>query len=452
MTEHRTLFRNLALLGLLTLAIALYSALRIINLASSVQRVKSTADTPAYLRISEEPVWSRDFLAGSRPFVFPGLLKFFGQNEKNVVWAQGLFSVMSWSILAVSMAASVKSYIAKVAAIGLLLLFSLYRYILGWDSVLLTESLSLSLLALFIAGWLWLLLGWRWYKGILLLGVAFLWAFCRDTNAWVLLMIAVALLFLWAIAVTDKKYLVLSAAFGLIFLLSNLSADLGGRWVFPFQNVLGRRLLPDAGAVDFLAGCGMPVSPALMRLSGEFANGQDRAFYNDPNLEGYRLWLEESGKSCYMRWLLSDPVRSLAQPVGEFNTFMGVQELQSFLFSRRFSPVLPGRIETLLTVQQQALFVFLLATGMAVIALLGRAWLKNKAWWVAIILTLLVFPHFFIIWHGDTLGIERHAVPAGIQLYLGLWIMVLLVLDRFVELLQARQTVTHLYLSRNEKQ
>lgn len=452
MTVHRTLAGKVAFPGLLIIVFALYSAIRIINLATAVERVKSTADTPAYLRISQESVLSRDFLAGSRPFVFPGLLKLFGQNEKNVVWAQGLFSVMSWSILAVSVSASVRTYIAKAAAIGLLLLFSLYRYILGWDSVLLTESLSLSLLALFISGWLWLLLRWRWHKAILLMGIALVWAFCRDTNAWVLLMIAAALLFLWAVAVADKKYLVLSAAFGLMFLLSNLSADLGGRWVFPFQNVLGRRLLPDAGAVDFMAGCGMPVSPALMRLSGEFANGQDRAFYNDPGLEGYRLWLSESAKSCYMKWLLSDPVRSVVQPLGDFNTFLGVQDLQSFLFSRRFSPVLPGRVEDLLIVQQQALLVFLLATAMAVIAVRARAWLKNKAWWVAIFMTLLVLPHFFIIWHGDTLGIERHAVPAGIQLYLGMWIMVLLVLDRFVELLHTRQAVPDLHLSRNEEQ
>jgi hypothetical protein len=452
MTVHRTLAGKVALPGLLIIVFALYSAIRIVNLSAAVERVKSTADTPAYLRISQESVLSRDFLAGSRPFVFPGLLKLFGQNEKNVVWAQGLFSVMSWSILAVSVSASVRTYIAKAAAIGLLLIFSLYRYILGWDSVLLTESLSLSLLALFISGWLWLLRGWRWHKAILLMGIALVWAFCRDTNAWVLLMIAGALLFLWAIAVADKKYLVLSAAFGLMFLLSNLSADLGGRWVFPFQNVLGRRLLPDAGAVDFLAGCGMPVSPALMRLSGEFANGQDRAFYNDPSLEGYRLWLSESGKSCYMKWLLSDPVRSVVQPLGDFNTFLGVQDLQSFLFSRRFSPVLPGRIEALLIVQQQALLVFLLASAMAVMAVRARAWLKNKAWWVAILMTLLVFPHFFIIWHGDTLGIERHAVPAGIQLYLGMWIMVLLVLDRFVELLHTRLAVTGLNLSRIEEQ
>ena len=176
----------------------------------------------------------------------------------------------------------------------------------------------------------------------------------------------------------------------------------------------------------------MPVSPALMNLAGEFANGQDRAFYNDPALEPYRRWLQESGKSCYMKWLLSNPVRSLTRPLEEFTDLMGIRKLQSFLFSRSFSPILPGRVESLLFIWQQALFAFLLAIAMAGVALLSRAWQVNKAWWVPIVMTLLIFPHYFIIWHGDILGIERHAISAGIQLYLGLWIMVWLALDRLL--------------------
>lgn len=414
---------------LLVLVLAAYAALRILNLSQAVQKVKTTADTTSYVRISKEAIFGREFLAGSRPPVFPLLLKLFGNDEGTVAWAQGILSIFSWGILAVAVAYSVHASFLKPAAFGLILLLSLDRYIIGWDSVLLTESLSLSLMALFIAGWSWLIKGWSWGKVICLLVLALLWTFSRDTNAWVVLMIALFLLLLLALRVIDRKYFILAAAFVVMFFLSNLSADLGDRWVFPFQNVLGRRILPVAQATEFFTGCGMPVSPELTQLAGKYANSSDRAFYENPALEDYRLWLDQAGKACYMKWLLSDPLESIKAPLTEFNALISMQNLQSFLFSRSFSPVLPGRLEALLFPRQSLLPLFALMGAAVLIATLNRAWTQNKTWWVAIGMSILLFPHYFITWHGDVMGIYRHVVSASVQFYLGMWILALLVLD-----------------------
>lgn len=414
---------------LLVLVLAAYAALRILNLSQAVQKVKTTADTTSYVRISKEAIFGREFLAGSRPPVFPLLLKLFGNDEGTVAWAQGILSIFSWGILAVAVAYSVHASFLKPAAFGLILLLSLDRYIIGWDSVLLTESLSLSLMALFIAGWSWLIKGWSWGKVICLLVLALLWTFSRDTNAWVMLMIALFLLLLLALRVIDRKYFILAAAFVVMFFLSNLSADLGDRWVFPFQNVLGRRILPVAQATEFFTGCGMPVSPELTQLAGKYANSSDRAFYENPALEDYRLWLDQAGKACYMKWLLSDPLESIRAPLTEFNALISMQNLQSFLFSRSFSPVLPGRLEALLFPRQSLLPLFALMGAAVLIATLNRAWTQNKTWWVAIGMSILLFPHYFITWHGDVMGIYRHVVSASVQFYLGMWILALLVLD-----------------------
>jgi hypothetical protein len=294
---------------------------------------------------------------------------------------------------------------------------------------MLTESLSLSLMALFLAGWLWLLQGWRWYKVTVLLVLALAWSFCRDTNAWVLLMIATVLLLFVIANRLDRKFLVISIAFGIFFFLSSRTADLGGRWVYPFQNVLGRRLLPDPQAVTFFESCRMPVSPALLSLAGEYADGEDRAFYNSPDLENYRAWLQVHGKSCYTKWLLSNPLRSIQQPLPEFNTLVGIQKLPAFLFSRRFSPVVPARVEALLTLRQQALWAFVITSIAAMIVLFSGIWAKKKTWWIPVMLIALIYPHYFIIWHGDVQGIERHVVAVGIQLYLGMWMMIVLALE-----------------------
>lgn len=414
---------------LMTLLFVSYAVIRITNLAQAVQKVKSTADTTSYVRISKENILRAEFLAGSRPFMFPLVLKLFGNNDEVVVWAQGIFSIMSWGILASSVAYSLNIALLRLVAFGLILLLSLYRYVIAWDSVLLTESISLSLMALFLAGWLWLAKGWRWYKAIPLCVVALLWTFSRDTNAWVVLAAALFLLLLISFRQIDKKYLVLSAAFLLMFLLSNLSADVGDRWIFPFQNILGRRLLSEPRAVDFFAECGMPISPSLMQLAGGYANTSDRAFYEDPALEEYRLWLYQHGKACYVRWLLSNPLESIKGPVAEFNALISMQNIQPFLFSRAFSPILPARLEALLFPRQGLQFIFVLEWVIMLVAVLTKSWTQNKAWWIVIGLNLLILPHYFITWHGDVMGIYRHVVAVSIQFYLGIWLLMLFMVD-----------------------
>ena len=58
------------------LFLLVYASIRVANLSQAVQKVKVTADTPAYVRISKEPILAEKFLAGARPLVFPlyGLL------------------------------------------------------------------------------------------------------------------------------------------------------------------------------------------------------------------------------------------------------------------------------------------------------------------------------------------------------------------------------------------
>lgn len=424
--------KSIVLYLLLGLILAAYALVRVHNLSQAVQKVKTTADTTSYMRIAQEPIFGERFLAGSRPPMFPMLLKLFRNDPEAVAWAQGILSLISWSILAVAVANGVHGTFVKFTAFGLILLLSLNRYIIGWDSVLLTESFSLSLLALFLAGWLWLTRDWSWIKFAFVLIVAFLWAFSRDTNAWVVLMLALFLLLLLGFRLIDRKYLILSIAFMLMFFLSNLSADIGDRWVFPFQNILGRRILPDAHAVEFFAHCGMPVSPQLMQLAGEYANSSDRAFYEEAALEEYRLWLHRAGKACYVKWLLSNPLKSIRAPWMEFETLIGMRNIQPFLFSKRFAPILPGRLEAVLLPRQPLLIVLVLMEVVVLAAVLTRAWTQNKTWWVVIGMNLLLLPHYWITWHGDVMGIHRHVVSAGIQFYLGAWLLVLLVLDRLL--------------------
>jgi hypothetical protein len=72
----------------------------------------------------------------------------------------------------------------------MILLFSLSAYIIMWDAQILSELISISLMALLIAVWLWLAGAWQWYKVVSLVAIPFFWVFTRDTNAYTILMIA----------------------------------------------------------------------------------------------------------------------------------------------------------------------------------------------------------------------------------------------------------------------
>jgi hypothetical protein len=387
-------------------------------------------DTTAYLRISGQPLLDVDFWGSSRPLVFPLLLKIAQQDFFTAAALQLGFSILAWTLLALSVAASFRTLSLSLFSFGLILALSLVRSLAGWDFTMLTESLSVSWFVIFLAAGIWLLHEWRIERVIALIAVGLFLAFTRDTNAYLLLMLAGLLSLAVVFRQAGPRALILAAAFVGIFLLNNANAELGGRWVFPFLNVMGRRVLPNAQAVDFFeANCGMPVNADLMALAGELANGQDRAFYNDPNLATFRAWMRERGKTCYMFWLVTNPIQSGGDTFAEFGSLIAFTEVDNYL-ARPYAPILPKFVEGILYPDRYILWIWAAVTLAALIATLTRAWRANPLWAAFILLVAPIFPHLFITWHGDAMAPARHALSVGLELYLSAWLLFLLLVDQ----------------------
>ncbi|MFZ5822029.1 MAG: hypothetical protein ACOYYJ_19235 [Chloroflexota bacterium] len=414
-----------------------YAALRWLSEAPAFEKARQVSDTPAYLRVAGLPLTDPDFWLNARPFVFPLALKAFRGDLPAVARFQTVFSILCWGLLALAASSAMKYAALRPLTFGLLLALSLDRHIAGWDLVMLTESLALSLLALFVAGWLWLLKGWRWWKAIVLILISFLWAFCRDTNAWLLLMLSGLILLAVFFFKANRRYLALALVFALFFALGNFAAEKGDRWVFPFQNVLAERILTDAGALAFFSDCGMPVTPELMQLVDSHAGSAERAFYEDPGLEPYRAWLHADGKSCYVRWLLSVPGQSLRQPLADFEPLVRFERVDRF-FPQPYQPVLPWYLERLLHPRDALPWLWALTGLASLAAIVLRAWKANPTWSVFIALNLLVYPHLFIVWHGDASGSDRHALSLAVQFVLSCWLLLFLLLERGLDKLQGR--------------
>ena len=420
--------QNRRLFVLLLVIFLAYAAGRVISSLPAIEDPRSLADTTAYLRISRQSLSDFEFWTGARPFVFPLLLKFVRQSAPLAAVLQLGFSILAWGFLAWTISRFITPPGLKLMAIILILALSLDRHITGWDFVMMTESLSISFLVLFIALCLWLLEGWDSAKVIVLIGTAFFLAFTRDTNVWMLLALAGLLLLTTLLRWTPLRVLVLSISFVVIFFLSNTSADLGGRWRFPLGNLIGQRVLINESAVDYFQSCGMPLPDALMRLSGRFANAEDRALYNDPELEEFRTWLFSEGKSCYMRWLITHPIDSMGETINQFESLIAFTDVDRY-FSRRFDPLMPVRVGKFFYLEQFILVIWISLTIAALLAIWKKFWQRNPLWAVFICLTLLLFPHLFLTWHGDAMAPERHALSVGVQFYLAFWLLAILFID-----------------------
>jgi hypothetical protein len=398
----------------------------------ALSKPRELADTEAYLRISQESVTDIKFWGDARPFVFPLLLKISEQDVSTAATLHLGFSILAWGFLALTISASLRSPYLTLPSFGLILALSLTRHLASWDYVMMTESLSVSWFALFLALGIWLAQGWQVYKVVLLIITAFFLAFTRDTNAYLLLMLAgmltLAILFRWL----KPRALILITFFILIFFLNNYTSDIGRRWIFPLNNIVGMRILVNHEALDYFKSCGMPASPELLALANTFANGQDRAFYEDPALKDYRLWLRENGKSCYMEWLLVHPIQSLTDALNQFESLIRFDKLDTF-FARQYDPVIPYYLEAFIYPVKFIPLLWIILTLAALLAVWRRAWKTNSLWGIYVLLCLPILPHLFITWHGDAMAPERHALSVGLQVALCFWMMIFLFLDQLSE-------------------
>jgi hypothetical protein len=204
------------------------------------------------------------WLDGRSPTV-PFFYKLAGNTPRSIAIFQVCFSIICWGLLALLVARAVHFAWLKPFAFLIVLVFSLSAPVIMWDGFILSDSISFALMALLIANFFWLLESWDWRKAVLALFVGLLWVFSRDTNAWVILMLAGSFIIM-AAWWRSRRYLLMGAAFVLIFEANEISQSYSHRWTSPFINVVGRRILPNPEWTAYFAGLGMPVTPALMRF------------------------------------------------------------------------------------------------------------------------------------------------------------------------------------------
>ena len=403
-----------------------------------------TSDSRLFYEKSRLSLTNSQFWGGTRPPVIYLFYKLFGTydyesstriwydfyvDDATLLYGQTILSLAAFSLLAFACAKTAKTGKGRLSLFVLPLLFSLVPSVARWNFVALSESFSISLFTLFVSVWIMFLSTKRpsWLVGVAI--AALLFGGTRDTNAYVLLMIASIIMITMIVSIKIPKVplMALCVWFICIFSLSNFSAQAGDRWMFPFYNIMGQRILPVPEHVSYFSSHGMPTNRALLTRSGKWASSDGWAFYDDPHLEKFRDWTARNGKMTYVKFLVSHILYSITAPAvdvaKDFLAIAGNPHLDPSMDAR---PRFTSHSTT-------ALICFLIGNGLT-ICLAFFLWQRRLLYRfpyliVPLVMTLLSAPHAWLTWHGDAMETARHSLMAFIQFPLGFMLLGLYVWD-----------------------
>jgi len=410
-------------------------------------------DTISYTKPASAPWNSSNLWMGIRPFTYPVILKLFGVNFSNyknsgiisnVVQFQYWFSIISWTALALALSVKLRKLWLRPFVFAVIIFFSLNLEVGIWDSLLLSESVSFSLLALLLTAWiLWdypeskfQIKFLNFTKLVFIISITILYVFTRESNQYFVIFGAAIYPFATLIGKAPKGrrklFLTYLMVLILIVVIKNISFNVSNDWKIHIYDHLVLRILPDSEARDFFESAGLPVDQNLMNITNMAGFEYQDYLANDADMIAVSEWIDQSGVTTYMKYLLSRPVSSLMEPLKHLTTLFGGNNLEYHSPLYGVSTIPGWLIDLTNKFYPRELFTIWGFLGLGV---LGVIWylatnIKQSAWLVVGILLISLYPLSFIVWHGNPMEVERHAAQVGVQFRLMTWMAVALLLDQ----------------------
>jgi hypothetical protein len=357
-------------------------------------------------------------LAGGRPPLVPLLYALLGHQLRTIVIVQSAVGALCWALLAFAARRFAGYRLAGWLAFVGVLVVSLTDMMTHWDVCILSDSLSLSLLALLLAAGLGLADRRSPGQIAAFLVLAVLWGLTRDTNAYLLGLLGLAGMLLVLVA-RRPRWILLPTMFVVVAVGVAGSANHGRRWVEPFLHLTSERILTDRSQTQWFADHGMPVTPALLDLRGPYLPTYEHTYLTSPALASFRQWADRHGQEAYIVYVVTHPAWSLTRPFG------GHEELSSALLgyygSPGYQPWWPAPMRHLLLVDpKEAMLAEAIGLGLAVGWVFARGAKPSKAWAIPALIAVSGLCHLVLAWLGDTWEIGRHSVDGMVQVQVGI--------------------------------
>ncbi|MDK1081651.1 MAG: hypothetical protein QGD88_09250 [Anaerolineae bacterium] len=416
---------NYILIGII---IAVYIWLRIENSQFIRDPRDGFGDTHEFLNAAKVSLFSMSFWVSIRPPIVPIFYKVLGGDLENIFNFQLWFSIFAWCVLGLTSMKMIKVQPLKILTLLVVLGFSLSEEIIMWDYIILGDSISISIMALFCASSILLIDNWAPLRFISLIVMALLFGFVRDDFAYYILMVGLFL----PLFILRSKYrwrpIIVSLLFLSIFIISNSLSSISLRWYRPLLNTLSLRLLPNPEYVSYFESFGMPVNDVLMERSGKHLHADNNALVDDPRLEEFNIWIKQNGKSVYIKFLWffkADTFQSV------FNDIENIFSPNVYYYTAtRFRPIISNsQLDELLFPIRFGFLLFLFSNILAATASVIAFYEKKSAWVVPLTLILLSYPQAVLVWNADANDMARHALYNNILMRLGFWLLLLVLID-----------------------
>jgi hypothetical protein len=208
-----------------------------------------------------------------------------------------------------------------------------------------------------------------------------------------------------------------------VFLLLSLAVDRGDRWFLPFVHIFHNRFLLYEEPMAFMIDQGLPEQAVTPEMYLGFSVFKSQLF-NNPAANDLLMWLRFRGRSAYFRYLISNPVRTLGQPIKRTSTFLS-PDSSEFRRPEKSDPPWAAVLNDLMLPKSWAL---VLAGTLATVGWIVWYWSRGGSAATAAIplaLHLLAYPLAYVVWYADALELERHSDQIALQIRLSAWMLLL---------------------------
>jgi len=393
-------------------------------------------DSQDYAMVARSSLWSSGFWAGQRPPLTPLLIKMFGSST-GYLTVQAVIAALAWGALAWTVGRLVVPGWPRIVATWVILAFAATLPITMWNRSVLSESLSLSLLALITGGLIWTARTPTWPR-IAVTSVACLgFAATRDAQEWTVAFLAVAMAVFAALRLRRNRAgaaraAVLAACLLIVAGVTEWGTVASHRTTQNVADVFYVRIFPYPGRVAWFAAHGMPDQRGIDALARETpAQAQVAPVVSypatDPAFAPLRHWLATEASGTYLLWLTTHPLYVITEPLQRpersYNFAQGDLTFYAAPTDRMGSPLTVVFWPPLLGLT----FLAVLA------ACLGfpREVRRGRPWPMMVAFTVIGVGSMLVAWHGDGQEVTRHTVEGFAELRLGLWILVVIGLFGF---------------------
>lgn len=427
MNKHRLPYQINFLLFLITLYLNLM-------IQWDPKRWQGFPDVNDYLHQSTISFFSKDFFFTKpspdfypRPFTIPLCYKLAGSNGDTIVQMQKFVHSLSVFVLVYALLLLLKTGISRYILMFFIYFLMSWWNIVGWTTQLLSESLSMSFLFLWIGTFLLYYIRRKpWYlvtHGL----VTILFSFTRDSWPYILIVFYVFMIlvaWLWEMRVLKGFGIMLLLSLA-IFVIQEKSSAIGERTKLPVMNNILMRVAAEPANYNWFVIKGMPMGGVLrQQFSG--LNIRDDSYrlrvygtYSPPEYKPFRDWAAVKGRGLYTRFLITHPSYFflLKEPGSNLKRILAVNP--------NYLIVMNGYCK-----YAEKCFPFFSPVSLLVLALL-LLWVYGRTKKTLLVLPLVFCVIFlfnvFLLYNADSMEMERHLFITMIMVQLlSIWCVGLL--------------------------